>query len=82
MAASTPARRENDLVSRDQSAAVASPVSAAHRGPGLDHILPGTRHRIDRAGLRGWLVIGLCDDVCGFRFFPPPGFRALLKGDK
>jgi hypothetical protein len=26
--------------------------------------------------LRGWLVIGLRDDVCGFRFFPPPGFPA------
>jgi hypothetical protein len=25
---------------------------------------------------RGWLVIGLRDDVCGFRFFPPPGFAA------
>jgi hypothetical protein len=28
------------------------------------------------AELRGWLVIGLGDDVCGFRLFPPPGFAA------
>jgi len=28
------------------------------------------------ADLHGWLVIGLGDDVCGFRLFPPPGFAA------
>jgi hypothetical protein len=28
------------------------------------------------ADLRGRLVIGLGDDVCGFRLFPPPGFAA------
>ena len=26
------------------------------------------------AELRGWLVIGLRDDVCGFRLFPPAGY--------
>jgi hypothetical protein len=25
---------------------------------------------------RGCVVIGLGDGVCGFRFFPPPGFLA------
>ena len=28
------------------------------------------------AELRGWLVIGLCDDVCGFRPFPRAGLAA------
>ena len=39
----------------------------------------GTRLRIDRAGLRGWLVIGLGDDACGFWPFPPAAFPGLTE---
>jgi hypothetical protein len=33
-------------------------------------------------GYRCGLVIGLGDDVCGFRFFPLAGFLALLAFDR
>jgi hypothetical protein len=32
--------------------------------------------RSNGKGPRGCVVIILDDDICGFRFFPPPGFLA------
>ena len=61
-----PADRERSKSATERAVVTAFPQLTPGRGSSAP----------DGASQRGWLVIGLRDDVCGFRLFPRAGFAA------